>query len=118
MEPVGCEMNESNMPGPFQSPLWEHWDLIKSMRKRRKMWKEIAEVLKREHGLETSHKTIQNFFKRASNPKQKRPMGWDDPVKSQTPPDKPSAPRTNPPAAAPEVPGNPAASVKEKYAKH
>ena len=59
------EEQKPGMPPPFQSPLWRHWELIRSMRRGRKMWKEIAEVLEKEHGLKTSHKTIQNFFKRA-----------------------------------------------------
>src|ERR671922_2723130 len=74
------EEQKPGMPPPFQSPLWQHWELIRSMRRGRKMWKEIAEVLEKEHGLKTSHKTIQNFFKRAQRiRKEGLPLGWEDP---------------------------------------
>ena len=57
------------------------------MRRGRKMWKEIAEVLEKEHGLKTSHKTIQNFFKRAQRiRKEGLPLGWEDPESTSTKP--------------------------------
>src|SRR5690242_4318162 len=106
---------------PFQSPLWDHWELIKSMRRKRKMWKEIAEVLEKEHGLKTSHKTIQNFVKRALRIRKegRLPFGWEDtqPTDAQAAqsvpagPAQPAAPATppknNPPAGGvPEGPAN------------
>src|ERR671922_2825355 len=90
------EEQKPGMPPPFQSPLWQHWELIRSMRRGRKMWKEIAEVLEKEHGLKTSHKTVQNFFKRAQRIRKEGglPLGWEDAepaaVPSAPPPAKPA----------------------------
>jgi len=61
---------------PYSSPLEAHIDLIRSMRRGRKTWPEISAHLEREHGLKTSHKTIQNFFKHSINRKQ-LPLGFE-----------------------------------------
>jgi hypothetical protein len=65
---------------PYSSPLEPHIDLVRSMRRGRKTWPEIARRLELEHGLKTSHKTVQNWFKRWSDRVSKGkplPMGFE-----------------------------------------
>jgi hypothetical protein len=65
---------------PYSSPIWPYMDVIRAMRRGRKTWKEIAAHLEQEHGLKTSHKTIQNFFKRVADRTRKGvtlPMGFE-----------------------------------------
>src|SRR4051812_4947262 len=57
-------------PGPFQSPLEKHLDVIRSMRRGRKTWEEIAahvSGLQRAEGVQdyqVHRSTIFNFYKR------------------------------------------------------
>ena len=75
---------------PFSSPLWTHLEIIRAMRRQRKTWLEIADRLKSDHNLVTSHKTVQNFFKRVSIREQKgspQPLGFPEeqpPISSPT----------------------------------
>jgi hypothetical protein len=74
---------------PFSSPLRAHIALIRSLRRARKTWQEIAQVLEREHGLKASYKTIQAFFKRVVA-RDTLPLGFEpDQPKPQPPPARP-----------------------------
>jgi hypothetical protein len=78
---------------PFSSPLWEQLDLIRSKRRGRETWKEIATHLNTAEGLNTRglnihYKTLQNFFKRVSE-REKMPLGWEDPPPSAAAPAQP-----------------------------
>ena len=66
-------------PAPYKSKLWEHEELIRSMRRKRMNWVEITTCLQREHGLTIGSKTVYNFFKRLSRAKKKnRPLGFPE----------------------------------------
>jgi hypothetical protein len=56
-------------PKPYKSVLWDHFDTIQKLRRRRESWRGIADHLNQAHQLAVSYKTIQRFFKRASDPK-------------------------------------------------
>ncbi len=65
------------MPGqPFRSKLNPHIELIRDLRRRQKTWKEIAEILETEHGVQTHPSSVLQFFKRRS--KGRRPLGFED----------------------------------------
>jgi hypothetical protein len=49
------------------------------MRRSRKGWQEIADHLEKQHGLKVTHRTLFRFFARATDPKRKRPLGFEDP---------------------------------------
>jgi hypothetical protein len=51
---------------PAESPLWPHLEEIRSMRRGRKSWAEIASVLRATHGIETSRQNLYQFFQRAA----------------------------------------------------
>jgi hypothetical protein len=94
---------------PFHSPLWQHWELIRSMRRARKTWKQVAEALEQVHGLKTSHKTIHNFVKRALRIRKegRLPFGWEDPEPEPSQPApapaKPAAGAKPAPPATPDL---------------
>src|SRR5436305_10769355 len=67
-------------PRAFQSPLWPHLEEIRSLRRARKLWVEIAEHLKREHGIAMTYRAVRNFFVRATNPKRRIPYGLEEHV--------------------------------------
>ena len=78
------------MPGkPFQSKLHPFWETIKALRRSRKTWSEIAEVLTGQ-GCATSKQDVHAFYKRKVNGRV--PLGFEEP--------QPPAPT----AAAEEVP--------------
>lgn len=75
---------------PFSSPLWDHVDLIRSKRRARETWKDIAVYLDTKEGLSTyglhiSYKTIHAFFKRACQ-RETLPLGWDEASERKTKP--------------------------------
>jgi hypothetical protein len=102
------------LPKAYHSPLRPHFELIRELRRKRKTWKEISEILAGEpYRLKTSHKTIQNFFRRALYPK-RIPMGFEDfaPAAAAPIPPRPTAPpKANPPGPAP---GAPAQTFRQK----
>src|SRR2546430_2152792 len=51
-------------PAPYQSPLGAHLDLIRSMRRARKTWQEIAKQIGDIQGKPIHPSTVFNFFKR------------------------------------------------------
>ena len=64
-------------PKPFQTPLWEHLDEIRAMRRRKRTWREIAQWLSTEHNISVRHNTVLAFFKRVSRRKQP-PLGYPE----------------------------------------
>ena len=45
-------------PKPYESPLWQHLETIRSLRRQRKTWAAIAVHLEESHGLKTSLRTV------------------------------------------------------------
>ncbi len=65
------------MPGrPFQSSLEPHLETIRALRLKRRTWRQVAEVLKTEHGLEIDPAAIYKFFKRRVRPSARQPLGF------------------------------------------
>lgn len=69
------------MPGkPFQSTLEPHFELIKSMRKNRQTWHQIATEISG-LGTPTNFKAVHAYFKRRLH--RRLPLGWEaDPIES------------------------------------
>ena len=68
------------MPGkPFQSKLHPHWETIRSLRRGRKTWVEIAQVLTAQ-GCATSKQDVHAFYKRKA--KGRVPLGFEEPPSS------------------------------------
>jgi|SRR5208282_5219994 len=63
-------------PVAWASPLWPHLALIQDMRQRRKPWKFIIATLEKQHGVKTTRVSLFRFFKRATDPNRKRPLGF------------------------------------------
>ncbi len=60
----------------FRSKLQPHWNLIRDLRRRRKTWAQIAEILTREHGCSTQTQSVYAFYKRKlKNP---APLGFEE----------------------------------------
>lgn len=59
---------------PFKSQLIPHFQTIREMRRHRKTWREIAELLK-PMGVETSGSNVFQFFKRHC--RRPRPLGME-----------------------------------------
>jgi hypothetical protein len=73
-------------PLAWKSQLWPHEELIRSMRRARHSWPEIAACLQKDHGIKISYQSVRNFFVRASDPKRRRrgvPTGWPEPETPQ-----------------------------------
>ena len=104
-------------PPAWGSPLWPHVDEIKSMRKRRQTWREIAEFLEATHGVKTTRGTVQRFFKRAKELKKSLPLGFDTMTGAEPGSDTPSEMRKPEPSktASPE-PEDPEAWIDEARA--
>jgi hypothetical protein len=56
-------------PVAYQSPLGPHLEQIR--RRARKTWREIAELLRQEHGINLTLQAVQSFFKSATSPKRR-----------------------------------------------
>ena len=64
-------------PPAWGSALWQHVDTIRSMRRSRKKWREIAEYLTEEKCVPISPSAVRNFFARATDPHRPRPLGFE-----------------------------------------
>ncbi len=65
------------MPGrPFQSSLEPHLETIRALRLKRRTWRQVAETLKTECGLEIDPAAIYKFFKRRVRPSARQPLGF------------------------------------------
>jgi hypothetical protein len=51
-------------PRAWNSALWDHVETIRTLRRSRKTWKEVAGHLEKAHGLKLSDRTIRNFYVR------------------------------------------------------
>lgn len=85
-------MANTDHPGPWGSPLWDHLETIRTLRMQRKTWKQIAEAL----DVETTPRAVRNFFVRSRNPKRKVPAGLEDTIIGG-----PTSVKNQRPAAAP-----------------
>jgi hypothetical protein len=103
-------------PKPYESPLWQHLETIRALRRQRKTWAAIAVHLEETHGLKTSLRTVRNFFKRARAGRV--PLGFDE---SETPARAivlTDAPDTKKDRFSVEVsPEDPFAKTRRRYAK-
>jgi hypothetical protein len=103
-------------PKPYESPLWQHLDTIRALRRQRKTWAAIAAHLEETHGLKTTLRTVRNFFKRARAGRV--PLGFDE---SETPARAivlTDAPDTENDRFSVEVsPEDPFAKTRRRYAK-
>jgi hypothetical protein len=63
-------------PKPYRSPLWAHLDEIQQWRLAQDTWEAIAERLTLQLGLKISFQAVHAFFKRASNRRGRRPLGF------------------------------------------
>ena len=69
------------MPGrPFQSSLEPHLETIRALRLKRRTWRQVAGVLKTEHGLEIDPAAVYKFFKRRVRPTARQPLGFPTPA--------------------------------------
>jgi hypothetical protein len=69
---------------PFSSPLLPHIELIRSMRRGHKTWKQISVFLDQRKGVKSDYRTIQNFFKRWHDRQNEMPLGWEKMVPERT----------------------------------
>lgn len=53
-----------NHVGPYQSTLWPHSERILRLRLDGERWIDIANILREEEGIDLTHATICNWFKR------------------------------------------------------
>ena len=106
-------------PVAWQSPLWEHLDLIRSMRRARKGWKVIADHLKAAHGISVNYRTVIRFYARATKPKKgKLPLGFNHLGATKVAPQPnltPDQPESAPPAK--QTPEGPADDIEAKRAR-
>lgn len=111
--------NLRRAPGPGHSPLWDHWPLIKAMRKARSTWAEIAAAIEEASGktLKAAPSTICNFCRRIEDRKRRGkrpfPIGYEEPSLEPKPSEAAAARSSAPPVDVP-----PKESVKARYAKH
>jgi hypothetical protein len=68
---------------PFQSKLNPHFELIRSLRRKRKTWCEIATELEA-LGMKAAPSSIYEYFKRHS--RRPAPLGWEDPKEEKAAP--------------------------------
>jgi hypothetical protein len=67
----------SEKPAAYRSPLWAHLDEIRKKRFGRATWPEIVTWLKTHHNLTVARTTLIDFFKRATSPKHRTPLGFE-----------------------------------------
>jgi hypothetical protein len=103
-------------PKPYESPLWQHLETIRALRRQRKTWAAIAAHLEETHGLKTSLRTVRNFFKRARAGR--APLGFDETETRTRAIVLTDAPDTKNGLFSVEVsPEDPFAKTKRRYAK-
>jgi hypothetical protein len=87
----------------YQSRLAPHLEQIRRWRRARKTWREIRDLLatQSQPPVDVTLQAVQSFFKSATNPRRRTPLGFE-----------PDAPVVAPPAASPEP------SPAERYRRH
>jgi hypothetical protein len=63
--------------GAYRSPLWNHLDGIRKKRIARATWNEIVDWLNAQHNISIARPTLVLFFKRATSPNRRRPLGFE-----------------------------------------
>jgi hypothetical protein len=81
-----CNFVMREKPKAYRSPLWNHLDEIRRWRRDQETWEAIAERLWVEHGIKISFQSVQSFFKRATDPAHKRPLGFEPRTPKSPPP--------------------------------
>jgi hypothetical protein len=86
----------------YQSRLAPHLEQIRSWRRARKTWREIRDLLatQTQPPVDVTLQAVQSFFKSATNPRRRTPLGFE-----------PDAPAPAPPARPEPTPG-------ERYRRH
>src|SRR5690349_17185784 len=108
----------SSHPPPGQSPLWDHWPLIRDLRKSRKTWDQIAAAIgNATNGVKVSGSTVCNFYRRIERRKKagKRPapLGYEEPTPTTGPTYAAQAAQASTPqTATPDGPAKPESSGK------
>lgn len=83
-------------PKPYQSPLWQHLETIRALRRKHQTWPAIALHLKESHGLQATSASVLKFLKRAASGRV--PIGFTDAATSKIVSPESSA-NSTPPAA-------------------
>jgi hypothetical protein len=99
--------------GPWSSPLWDHLEDIRDMRRKRKRWLDVANHLKQQHGIKITPRAVRNFFVRATARIKAGtlPAGFEAPAPTKTAPAQPDA------GAPPESPAAPAKLSRSELTK-
>ena len=63
-------------PKAYQSPLWAHLDELRKWRRAQETWEAIADKLFVQYGLKVTFQAVHAFFKRATRPSLRRPLGF------------------------------------------
>jgi hypothetical protein len=70
-------VSEATVSDPWQSKLWDHLEEIRSLRRARATWKDIAAHLGEKHGVQITAAAVRNFFVRSRNPNLRLPDGLE-----------------------------------------
>jgi hypothetical protein len=90
-----CRLMMREKPKAYRSPLWKHLEELRRWRRDQETWEAIAQRLWVEHGIKISFQSVQSFFKRATDPEHKPPLGFKPesrksaPIQSLEPADPP-----------------------------
>jgi len=77
LAPAASVGQDAEMPGkPFQSKLNPHLDEIRTLRRGRKTWQEIADTITARHGIKTNASSVYEFARRRAN--RPAPFGFDE----------------------------------------
>jgi hypothetical protein len=80
-----CDLVMREKPKAYRSPLWKHLEEIRRWRRNQETWEAIAERLRVEFGIRISFQSVQSFFKRATDPEHKQPLGFEPETQKMTP---------------------------------
>ena len=71
-----CRLMMREKPKAYRSPLWKHLEEIRRWRRDQETWEAIAQRLWVKYGIKISFQSVQSFFKRATDPEHKPPLGF------------------------------------------
>ena len=83
-------------PKAYRSPLWKHLEELRRWRRDQETWEAIAERLWIEYGIKISFQSVQSFFKRATDPEHKPPLGFEPATQKSTAIQRPEAAEPSP----------------------
>jgi hypothetical protein len=96
------EKAKEETPAAYRSRLSPHLEQIRSWRRARKTWREIRDLLAIDpEPVDVTLQAVQSFFKSATDPKRRIPLGFEDPHPAPAPPAAAAAPAPEPGPAAP-----------------